>query len=292
MAINYNEIIFLSYCKKFKSFGQTALFGRQRLANRDVVNKALKKIIKREDYLKFQKTQWGNYCEKFISTIFNAISVDCFDVSDFEGANKIFDFNKDNKFQETYDTFVDFGSLEHCFNTLQAMNNINSLVKKNGLIIHSLPANNQFGHGFFQFSPEFFLNYYSEVNGFKDTEIFLIQSDIDIKYVYKIKKDSISLRKEIMSKFPLNIWVKTTKIEKKNLDYGYQKYYENRWLNYEKLSLEGKITKKISQSFLYPYLRKIYNFYKIRSVAKYLLSFFEKKNSIDNYCTKIKINNF
>ena len=49
----------------------------------------------------------------------------------------------------------------------------------------------------------------------------------------------------------------------------------------------GKITKKISKSFLYPYLRKIYNFYKIRSVAKYLLSFFENKHSIDDYCTKI-----
>ena len=90
----------------------------------------------------------------------------------------------------------------------------------------------------------------------------------------------------------MNIWVKTTKIEKKDLNDSHQKYYENQWVNNEKLSLEGKINKKISKSLLYPYLRKIYNFYKIRSIVKYLLSFFEKKNSLDEYCTKIKINNF
>ena len=45
------------------------------------------------------------------------------------------------------------------------------LCKNGGTIIHSLPSNNNCGHGFWQFSPELFFSLYNEKNGFKNNEM-------------------------------------------------------------------------------------------------------------------------
>ncbi len=75
------------------------------------------------------------------------------DVSSFEKSDIIHDLNLPiTNHHEQFDTIIDFGTSEHVFNIVQNLKNISALCKINGHIIHCLPANNNCGHGFWQFS--------------------------------------------------------------------------------------------------------------------------------------------
>jgi hypothetical protein len=95
--------------------------------------------------------------------------VDAIDYSDYEGANVIHDMNKPlpDHLKGRYDVVFDGGSLEHIFNFPTAVRNCMEMVKVGGHLMIQTPANNQFGHGFYQFSPELFFRILSPANGFE-----------------------------------------------------------------------------------------------------------------------------
>ncbi len=64
------------------------------------------------------------------------------------------------------DVVYDGGTLEHIFHLPNALANIAALLKVAGRVIHASPCNNYVDHGFYQFSPCFFLDYY-EANGWE-----------------------------------------------------------------------------------------------------------------------------
>ena len=98
------------------------------------------------------------YFDTVLTDYLGANSVDSIDNSNFEGANIIWDMNIELvNIKKQYDTIIDIGTSEHVFNINQNLENISKLCKSGGRIIHCLPANNQCGHGFWQFSPELFL---------------------------------------------------------------------------------------------------------------------------------------
>ncbi len=98
------------------------------------------------------------------------------DVSDYEGAEYVWDLNEKipDHWAHTFHTVIDSGSLEHVFNISQALVNMNLLTAKEGRIIHITPANNYLEHGFYQFSPTLFIDYYG-VNKFKKLSCKVIQ---------------------------------------------------------------------------------------------------------------------
>jgi hypothetical protein len=104
---------------------------------------------------------------------FGATSVESFDNSASEGATHIVNMNEPIAFDVGFDTILDGGTLEHIFNVPQALANVSGICADGGRILHVLPANNQCGHGFWQFSPELFLTLYSDANGYEETEVFL-----------------------------------------------------------------------------------------------------------------------
>lgn len=61
---------------------------------------------------------------------------------------------------------LDHGTLEHCFNVGTAALNLAGAVAMGGIIIHALPMNN-YNHGFYNFSPTWFHDLYSDVSGFE-----------------------------------------------------------------------------------------------------------------------------
>ena len=60
-----------------------------------------------------------------------------------------------------YDIVYDGGTLEHCFNVGQVMRNILAMTRKGGFIVHVNPLN-QTNHGFFNFSPTFYHDWYTQ----------------------------------------------------------------------------------------------------------------------------------
>lgn len=85
------------------------------------------------------------------------------DTSDYEGADLMYDLNKDDigsVLTQQYDLVTNFGTLEHVFHLPNALKNVFDAVKVGGHILHGSPMNNWVDHGFYQFSPTFYYDYY------------------------------------------------------------------------------------------------------------------------------------
>lgn len=97
------------------------------------------------------------------------------DISAFEGADLIFDLNSSElpaAYKEKFDLVIDGGTTEHIFNVANCMNNLAGMVKKGGYIYHMLPCAGWVDHGFYSFSPTFFLDYYGQ-NSFQIEDVSL-----------------------------------------------------------------------------------------------------------------------
>lgn len=90
------------------------------------------------------------------------------DYSAFEGANIVHDLNRPvpDELNEAFDFVLDGGTLEHVFNVPMAIANIKRILRPGGLFIGVNPANNQLGHGLYQFSPDLYWRSYSTEAGF------------------------------------------------------------------------------------------------------------------------------
>jgi hypothetical protein len=60
-----------------------------------------------------------------------------------------------------FDIVLDAGTMEHCFNVGQAVRNILAMAKVGGFVIHMNPMT-MINHGFFNFSPTFYHDFYGQ----------------------------------------------------------------------------------------------------------------------------------
>tara|TARA_X000000950_G_scaffold53461_1_gene63472 strand:+ start:3168 stop:4019 length:852 start_codon:yes stop_codon:yes gene_type:complete len=244
MALTFHTFKFLEKLKhENHAFGRTLSIGR------------LNNLIKKDEFIKLNISFSDElYADKILFNNFNLLSLNALDYSAFEEADIVHDLNKPIiNVEKQFDTVLDFGTSEHVFDISQCLKNISSLCKIEGIIIHCLPANNNCGHGFWQFSPEVFFNIYSKKNGFCDTEIILINL-FDRKYWYEVKRQEKGERLEINSAEPLYLLIKTKKIGQADYDKINQSDYEHQWSNLEenkkiKKSFSSILNKKIKDSF-------------------------------------------
>ena len=259
MGITFHEFKFLEYLTKNKKLGEVVTLGRLEIVMRpvDIEELGLKKYLNDNNF----------FADEIILKKFEAKNLITIDNSNFEKANLIIDLNEPLKGNiNKFDTVIDFGTSEHVFNVGECIKNISKLCKINGNIIHSLPANNNCGHGFWQFSPELFFSIYSEENGYQNTEVFIFDLT-DREYIWKVEKQNPGERIELSSDVPLYIACKTTKIKDKDL-LVQQSDYVFRWE--DKKNSEEKFKK----NFLSKFFKKI----KIH-IKNYILnrSFFKNK---------------
>ena len=127
---------------------------------------------------------WDNsplppYCEPILERYFGASDCHSIDNSDYEGATFVADLNEPVSAPSLtgYEVVLDLGTLEHVFDVRTAFANVDRFASIGGTIAHSLPANQQCGHGFYQFSPEFFYSYYSQERGFSSTTVFVVREE-------------------------------------------------------------------------------------------------------------------
>lgn len=104
-----------------------------------------------------------------------ARNIDAMDVSDFEGASVLHDLNRpiSDSLAERFSLVFDGGTLEHVFNVTTALESYMKMPRVGGHLILALPANNEMGHGFYQFSPEFFFRTLTSDNGYAIEAMFL-----------------------------------------------------------------------------------------------------------------------
>ena len=61
----------------------------------------------------------------------------------------------------SFDVVLDAGTMEHCFNVGQAIRNILEMAKVGGFVIHQNPMT-MINHGFYNFSPTFYHDFYGQ----------------------------------------------------------------------------------------------------------------------------------
>ena len=66
-----------------------------------------------------------------------------------------YDLNRPLPFSEQFDVVTNFGTAEHIFNQLQMFKSVHDTTKPGGLMIHSLPNQGCYDHGFYNYHPTF-----------------------------------------------------------------------------------------------------------------------------------------
>jgi len=154
-------------------FSRVVTLGRQRMEMPAEEVEDFFRKRNRPDLAQRVGAEWGDgYCEPLLKSAFGSSIVHSVDASDYERATIIHDFNTPIRPAERYSVVLDFGTLEHVFNVPMAFDNAARLTAIGGHILHVLPGNNRAGHGFYQFSPEFFHQVYAPERGFEGTRVF------------------------------------------------------------------------------------------------------------------------
>ena len=100
------------------------------------------------------------------------------DASDYEHATVVADLNQPipQSLHGHFNLVYDGGTIEHIFNVRQSFENLMSLPKVGGSLVIQTMANNWFGHGFYQFSPELFYRVLSPENGYRVRRVVVHES--------------------------------------------------------------------------------------------------------------------
>lgn len=180
--------------------------------------------------LEFQREP---YAEPFFRRL-GAERVDALDYSAYQGAAIVRDLNKPPvaEASEGYDLVFDGGTLEHVFHFPNAIANCMSLVKMGGHFMASLPANQWFGHGFYQFGPELFFRVFSAGNGFEIVRMFLAENSNEPGRLYRVLDPAeTGVRLLLASRRPMLVlvWAKKIAEVKPFSQWPQQSDYSTRW---------------------------------------------------------------
>lgn len=212
MGVDASALSLLALARtKGADFSRTVTIGRHRL---DVPSEDLEDFFRahgRDDLARIAP-QMSGYCETLLTQAFGAREVKSIDASDYEQASIIHDFNTPMRGNETYSAVIDLGTLEHVFNVAVAFDNVAQLAAPGAHILHVLPANNLVGHGFYQFSPEFFFQLYAPERGYTGTRVFAAPGgQPDVWYEVRAPRD-VGARVNITSRDQLYLLVLTQKV--------------------------------------------------------------------------------
>jgi hypothetical protein len=129
------------------------------------------RFMLRDDFEKVRSWHGMDHLSEIIDTsdFFKKINctVDYFDFQKFRGGEIICDLNHplEARHHGSYDFVIDTGTLEHCFNVGVAFENMCRLAKIGGIIVSAAPMT-KINHGFWNFSPCVYENYFRQ-NNFK-----------------------------------------------------------------------------------------------------------------------------
>ena len=184
MGLDANGTKFLMFARqRGVSFSKTAMIGRQSL----LLSPA--KLSTNLRSFGFESTAGqakkliqdsNEYSEGFLKLL-GADEIVSFDASAYENASVVHDFNHPipDKYKDQFSVVLDGGTLEHIFNFPAAIKNCMDMVAEGGHFLGITPANNQLGHGFYQFSPELYFRVFSEQNGFKLQNLIIFEETAD-----------------------------------------------------------------------------------------------------------------
>lgn len=152
------------------------------------------------------------YADPFLRML-GAKDLHVMDVSDYEGADILQNLNEPipDALKGRFDVVFDGGTLEHVFNFPTAIRNCMDMVAVGGSLFFHLPANNNCGHGFYQFGPDVFYRTLSPENGFKVARM-IIHADGPYNRWYQVADpQEVRQRVELITFRPMYLLVHAIK---------------------------------------------------------------------------------
>jgi hypothetical protein len=130
------------------------------------------------------------------------------DASGFEGAEIVHDLNENipDQLKNIASFIFDSGTMEHIFNVPTSFFNVFQMLKPGGVVMFNAPANGQCGHGFYQFSPEFF-HRLLKANGFDPVRVYIVSLRGVTRWCEATDPLAMRRRVEFMSAEPLQMIV-------------------------------------------------------------------------------------
>ncbi len=203
--------------KRGVKFDKTVSIGRQNLlVGRRELESLLKEYGLKHDAIPSQEEfRIGRPFAESLFQILGATQPEALDASDYEGASLIHDLNLPlpQALEGGFDSVCELGSLEHVFNFTFAIKNCLKLVKKDGYFLWVTPANNFFGHGFYQFSPELLYRILSRENGFVVEEMVAVEYGPRRRWYSVVDPASIGDRVRLINQFPVMLMVRAKRVD-------------------------------------------------------------------------------
>ncbi len=280
MGVTKADCTFLFYGKSIGiDFDRTCMLGRLKL---------YMKVEEIKDFLlkyknNSEEINKANFVDEYSEPLFNilgAANVDSIDISAYEKATIIHDLNTpiSATLHNSFSCIIDGGTLEHVFNFPVAIKSCMEALKVGGHFIGISPANNQMGHGFYQFSPELYYRIFSEENGFRINKMLLSADSVSETQWYEVvDPKSVRSRVTVVNNYPLTLRFIAEKISHQNVFVSspQQIDYVNVWNNFESQGVakhKNKFEKLLNlYSRFLPYrlrvlFRNLYNLYKVEKV--------------------------
>ena len=257
MGIDATGVRFLGFAKSCGvDFVRTAMIGRQGLyIAADEMRRVLTSLgMVPGGRVVESMTDRGGFSEGLLEYL-GAQTVHSFDFSDFEGATYTHDMNLPiaESFKEKYSVVLDGGSLEHVFNFPVAIRNCMEMVAVGGHYLAITPANNFFGHGFYQFSPELYFSVLSSDNGFEIVDIIALEeTNKSAWYSIRSPRETRS-RVELRNSEPVHLLVIAKRVARKPIfeKLPQQSDYTVRWEG------EGEVADSASAQMAVPSQRPV-----------------------------------
>jgi len=153
------------------------------------------------------------YAEAFLGVL-GAREPQSMDATAYEHASLVHDLNQPipSELGGRFDVVLDGGTLEHVFNFQTALLNAMRMVKVGGRLILNAPANNYFGHGFYQFSPELFFRVLNQENGFQMERMVAIEYGPRRRWYEVLDPDLIRDRTPLVNSYMVLLYVQARKV--------------------------------------------------------------------------------
>lgn len=203
------------------SFRHTLSLGRQHyFVSRSETLALLRQCNKAHQYdsAGFPDT-YPHFADPFWNLL-NVEKMDSMDASDFEDATIVHDLNRPvpHELKNAYDAVCDVGTVEHVFDFPQAIRNCLDMVRVGGRFFTFTPANNYFGHGFYQFSPELFYRILHPDNGFEVERMVAVEYGPGRRWFDVSDPEMIRSRVNLINNYPVLLFVQALKTQTKEIN--------------------------------------------------------------------------
>lgn len=245
----------------------------------DQLNKCMGNFLSNEEIHSLKKSTNSNFSIILFKEILKVEKFESVDISNEEGADYVFDLNKEyddqnNNLNNKYDFVIEGGTMEHLSNNQQYLKNVFNFLKTDGYFFCSTPSSGYAEHGLYQFSPTFISDLYFknkeiikltflglEVNSQKTKGLILNNFYKDNKFelgpIERIFEESPSLRKNYLEAgimtgtllrlaFSSNYKIMMIFIFQKRIDQAILDFNFNQYI-YRNFSLENLSGKKNDQ---------------------------------------------